>query len=295
MAVRVSMAAANIAGISFAGKSPRWVPNWPSLSGIDQKTLEDIFDPRHVEEYVRGDLPPSMVRKFDRRKRRVDDLVDLLRYAWARKLEHVSELARLTHEKELHSAVSAALSVSTDVAEGAEGEPGLLGPTPAEEFFFLSPPGAVNAAPLTGVIIAAPVTGITGTAGPPSDVQVGPTAIHEASCGQGPKGHRDRAPAAEEAGSPPREGGSVDPWQTVCRTGAADRGTERGCGSTGRGTERGCGSAGRGTERGCGSGPGGQRDRVPAAAGANSPLGHGARGQAEAGRGNVTGASGGAA
>ncbi|CAM9317261.1 unnamed protein product [Ectocarpus sp. 6 AP-2014] len=138
MAVRVALAAANIAGISFAGKSPRWMPNWPSLSGIDQKTLEDVFDPRHVEEYVRGDLPPSIVRKFGRRKRRVDDLVGLLRYAWARKLEHVSELARLTHEKELHSAVSAALSVSTDVAEGAEGEPGLLGPTPAEEFFSFS-------------------------------------------------------------------------------------------------------------------------------------------------------------
>ncbi|CAM9712774.1 unnamed protein product [Ectocarpus sp. 12 AP-2014] len=270
MAVRVSLAAANIAGISFAGKSLRWVPNWPSLSGIDQKILEDVFDPRHMEEYVRGDLPglgevPSMVRKVAHRKRRADDLVGLLRYAWDRKLELVIELVRLTHEKELHSSASVALNVSTDVAEEAEEEPGPLGPTPTKKFFFPFPPGAVNAAPLTEVINAAHVTGITGTAGPPSDVQAGPAAIHGTGphpavagavifllvlCGQGPKGHRDRAPAAEEAGSPPREGGSVDPWQTVCRTGAAGRGPERGCGSTGRGTERGCGSAGRGTERG---------------------------------------------
>lgn len=79
---------------------------------------------------------------------------------------------------QLHSSALAALNVSTDVAEEAEGEPGPLGPTPAQEVFFPFPPGAVNAAPLTEVINAAHVTGITGTAGPPSDVQAGPAAIH---------------------------------------------------------------------------------------------------------------------
>ncbi|CAN0554751.1 unnamed protein product, partial [Ectocarpus sp. 12 AP-2014] len=91
----------------------------------------------------------------------------------------VSELGRLaTREKELNSAASTAPNVPTDVAKEAEGELRLLGPMPAEADVFPDPQGAVNAAPLTEVINAAPVTGVTGMAGPPSDVQAGPAAIH---------------------------------------------------------------------------------------------------------------------
>ncbi|CAM9901821.1 unnamed protein product [Ectocarpus sp. 4 AP-2014] len=271
MAVRVSLAAANIAGISFAVKSPPWVPNWPSHTEIDQKV--HVFDPRHIEEYVRGDLPgsgevPSMVRKVSHRKRRADELVGLLRYAWDRNLELVSELVRHTHEKELHSAASAALNVSTDVAKEAEGESGPPGSDAVGGVFFpfytgrgqrchphgghqrcsrhghhgngrptLGRPSrssshsrhrAASGRRGRGHRLPGAVCCRSGNLGRSATRHRGASSAAgrgdgagEASCGQGPRGHRDRAPAAEEAGSPPREGGSVDPWQTVCRAGAA--------------------------------------------------------------------------
>ncbi|CAM9912625.1 unnamed protein product, partial [Ectocarpus fasciculatus] len=188
MEVRVSLAAVNIVGVSFADKSFRWAPNWPSLSGIDPKILEDIFDPQHVEEYVRGDFGevPGVVRKVARRKRYVDDLVDLLRYAWTRKLELVRELAHhAASEKELNSAASAAPNVSTDVAKETEGEPGFLGPTRAEAN-SPDPPGAVNALPVTEVDNAAPVPkgerdehGTAEAQPPPPDYAGGELVIYE--------------------------------------------------------------------------------------------------------------------